>query len=989
MVKPMAKFTRIVCFAVLLPALVFPRPGSFLFAGSITLSAQTEGVLSNAQVKVRSTIHNSGSETARDIFFSIPEGEVLPGAIAALEPGDSRLLETSFDLPGAHSPGGHAVRLMLHYHDRAGRRFSTPQVMLFEVEGDDAFPTPSRLALAANPVRLRRRGTLRIVAASLDGRPLPVRLSLALPDEIKGPGQPVDWTVHPSGSALELPLENLSASEGSRYPLTVIAEFERDGRQQAVTATTGISLERELDWSAFWRPFWLSASLLALGFALYRRRDAAPPSVTSCRATELLLVAAATLVVLWQVAPPELLHDTTTVGGDLVAHNYIVEQLRQNLSRHGRVVFWAPGWWGGFPLFQFYFPLPYLLILLLDLLMPANVAFKLATITGLVATPAAAWLAARRMGLPRPLPGLLGMATLPLLLDTTHTMWGVNAYSTLAGMIANSFSFALMLPALGYAFADARDGRPRFVTLLLLCGVVFSHFFTALVLALLLVIAPFLPGINRRRAISALLPLGLLTLLLTAGWWLPLMVKRPWSVDFGVNWSVNLWRQLPLALRAGGLPALVAALWWRWRPRGRSPAPPAVKPVAWVLTALLVLASLLFYRGYALNPVFVNVRLWPFMVFSALSLAALGFALLFYRSTAVNAYAWLFGCLVLALAWDHPLHARQWARHNFSGLESRPEARRVFSRLVAPLDGTPGRLAYDLHPGNEALGSSRVFEAVPALFDKPVLEGGLVNSALGSLASYLVQGEISDASAGFPPIVRPREFAPDAATLHLVWMNVSHFIARSPRTRQALADSPWWRQERTEADWTLFESLAHDGSRVRVLDRSPTPVVVEDLQRELLEWLYVPGAVRQPFVYLPPGMSPPPSGPAPVSSARYRELLAGQADLPLPSPDSLFDSSPVRREEFASGLIRFTTSAPGRPHLLAETWFPNWHAVGADGPYPVSPSFMLVYPHREEVELRYADLPVDRAARLAALAGWLLTPPVWWWLRRRRLVEES
>ena len=41
------------------------------------------------------------------------------------------------------------------------------------------------------------------------------------------------------------------------------------------------------------------------------------------------------------------------------------------------------------------------------------------------------------------------------------------------------------------------------------------------------------------------------------------------------------------------------------------------------------------------------------------------------------------------------------------------------------------------------------------LAGKPVLEGGLVNSALGSMYAYTIQGETSRTCAGFPPIVTP------------------------------------------------------------------------------------------------------------------------------------------------------------------------------------------------------------------------------------------
>jgi len=51
--------------------------------------------------------------------------------------------------------------------------------------------------------------------------------------------------------------------------------------------------------------------------------------------------------------------------------------------------------------------------------------------------------------------------------------------------------------------------------------------------------------------------------------------------------------------------------------------------------------------------------------------------------------------------------------------------------------------------------------------------------------------------------------------------------------------------------------------------------------------------------------------------------------------------------------ITFTTSAVGVPHLIKASWFPNWRAEGAIGPYLAAPSAMVVVPNRESVRLRF------------------------------------
>src|SRR5207244_10075525 len=52
--------------------------------------------------------------------------------------------------------------------------------------------------------------------------------------------------------------------------------------------------------------------------------------------------------------------------------------------------------------------------------------------------------------------------------------------------------------------------------------------------------------------------------------------------------------------------------------------------------------------------------------------------------------------------------------------------------------------------------------------------------------------------------------------------------------------------------------------------------------------------------------------------------------------------------------IDFTTTSPGLPHVVAVSYYPNWHVEGARRTYLVSPAFMLVLP---------APLPVRIAFR--------------------------
>src|SRR2546423_9081767 len=81
--------------------------------------------------------------------------------------------------------------------------------------------------------------------------------------------------------------------------------------------------------------------------------------------------------------------------------------------------------------------------------------------------------------------------------------------------------------------------------------------------------------------------------------------------------------------------------------------------------------------------------------------------------------------------------------------------------------------------------------------------------------------------------------------------------------------------------------------------------------------------------------------------------------------------------------VSFDVSEPGVPVLVKTSYFPNWQAKGAKGPWRASPNLMVVVPTGPHVELHYGRTGVDWAGllltafgliALAALAGWKLDP---------------
>jgi uncharacterized membrane protein len=67
--------------------------------------------------------------------------------------------------------------------------------------------------------------------------------------------------------------------------------------------------------------------------------------------------------------------------------------------------------------------------------------------------------------------------------------------------------------------------------------------------------------------------------------------------------------------------------------------------------------------------------------------------------------------------------------------------------------------------------------------------------------------------------------------------------------------------------------------------------------------------------------------------------------------------------------ISFHVSRVGTPVLVKVSYFPNWHASGADGPWRVTPDLMVVVPTSHDVTLTYGRTASNDLGQLATLIG--------------------
>ncbi|HEX9530578.1 MAG TPA: 6-pyruvoyl-tetrahydropterin synthase-related protein, partial [Acidimicrobiales bacterium] len=236
-------------------------------------------------------------------------------------------------------------------------------------------------------------------------------------------------------------------------------------------------------------------------------------------------------ITLWQLHPSLVFLDTTPAGGDTGAHVLVPAFLRDHLLPHGRLTGWSPSWYDGFPALTFYFPLPSLIIVAFNLVLPYGVAFKLVTVLGLLTLPLAAYAFGRMMDMRDPGPACLAAATLPFLFDRTFTIYGGNVASTLAGEFAFSISLSLALVFLGVVAKGQRSGRHRALAAVLLAVTALCHviptFFALAGWAVLTLMRP------ARRTLWWTASTGVVGGALVGFWAVPFLARLAYTNDMG------------------------------------------------------------------------------------------------------------------------------------------------------------------------------------------------------------------------------------------------------------------------------------------------------------------------------------------------------------------------------------------------------------------------------------------------------------------------
>jgi len=647
--------------------------------------------------------------------------------------------------------------------------------------------------------------------------------------------------------------------------------------------------------------------------------------------------------------PSLLLLDTTIAGGDTPSFLRPIHHLRDTLLPAGNPQGWDLGNFCGYAPYQFYFLPPSLTIVALSYVIPLNVAFKLVTVVGSFLLPLTTTLALRALGYAFPVPALGAVASLLFLFNEGNSMWGGNIPSTLAGEFAHSLGFAFAVLFLGLLYRGIEENR-RWRS----CSIVLAVAGLCHPVAFLNAATPGLFFLFDRRHFArnvrylALVYAG--AVLLMGFWLVPLVAKLGYATSINWKWHFASWKDLmprifyPVAALAG-LDILWMAVYRR----------PTDRPGRYLLFGA-VAATLSFFNGTAVG--LPEIRFVPCVYFLGLLLAVDLVARLLALTPAAPLGALAFAAGIVAWVMTSISFIPTWINWNYEGLERKPSYG-LLTGILGAVHGTitDPRVAYENSPLHDRFGSMRVFEDLPLLAGRPTLEGVLLQTAVTSPPIYWLQSQISKQGSGVIPGYSYPSMDLARATPRLALFNASDMITVTPEVTGQLEQDPRWQRTFHQAPYSVFHLKNADGHYVRVPRFRPVLLETARWKRDFVRWFATDSMLDVPIV----------AAASVPADERDRFPLASRSAVDLPR-ERLPEGCRIE-EHLDHMAIDFTTTCPGLPHVVAVSYYPNWHVEGARRTYLVSPAFMLVFPDGPHVRLVFRRVASDWLGIAATLAG--------------------
>jgi len=686
-----------------------------------------------------------------------------------------------------------------------------------------------------------------------------------------------------------------------------------------------------------------------------------------------------------------ILLNTLPTGGDMGAHivptKFFVEELFYNFKISG----WSNDWFAGYPAYYFYFPLPPSIVAILNLILPFNISFKIMVLIALVLLVISI---EKLINFKIGTLSYIGFAGgLLYLLTESFTIFGGNLASSLAGQY--SFTYSLAFANLSIYYISNNLIKHSVIKGSAFLGLsLLSHIIPFLIYAPIFLIY-FLSSksINPEKLIGLLI-----FLFLTLRFSISLFL----NLEFTTNMTYSPYTKIKDLIKPDILPFAIAIFSYAIFTSGRN-----LKNIFLSTEMYLVFAStLLFFYGP--EGALWNGRLVPFfnlgliilffkifeektdlliekikqkylivlfyLIFTSFfifnyvqkwqeryAITVYFVALIILLSFMITIYIpkYGLGITLIALVLSSVNFLPHWLNWNFTGYDQKDDWSDITNLYSGLNQLEPGRIMWEPNSDLNKYGTPMVLMTIPMFTNHESIEGLYFDSSITTPFHFVTVSGLAESPSNPVGGLSYINGDFDKGVRYMKELGIDYFISYTESITDKAISSNELENLFQSSPFTVFKV---NSNKVEVIESELISFTQPNLFNRISNSIFKRQEIDSFFV---------------LSMKEFKldnkkRIIEGISSGEIQNLNNISHiESEIDNIKISDTKITFQTKHPNRLHIVKVSYFPNWKIKNGLGPYRISPSFMAVIPHTNDVEIVFKNTPIENAVSLFSVIAFL------------------
>lgn len=685
--------------------------------------------------------------------------------------------------------------------------------------------------------------------------------------------------------------------------------------------------------------------------------------------------------------------NNTPTGGDMGAHIVAIDTFIKDFMPNFQINGWSNDWFGGYPLYYFYFPLPAIITFFLNLVFPFGIAFKIMVVLSIIFVVYSIEKLMRKTSNQFSIFG--ASAGLFYVFTESFTIYGGNLASVLAGQFSFTYSIAFANLSIFYLLKSKNNFRFPISSIFLgLC--LLSHLIPFIIYIPIYAIYWLSQKENLNQKI---LSISIFLALITR-WSVSIFM----NLEYTTNMSYTPFSSLEDLIKEDILPIIFIFL-GLFIAKHKN----LLKSKTFNLFDLYLISSSILLYFFVPEGALWNGRLVPFfnlgiifLFFKAveifvedinlyqqgvnvLTIIFLGGTIyclyIFYEKWSANqSYLNLYipiiflimifaivnldkvviqlNMLIVSIILSTISFLPHWLNWNFTGYEGKNDWNQIQSLYTQLENLEPGRIMWEPNSDMNRYGTPMTLMTLPYFTKHTSMEGLYFDSSITTPFHFISVSGLakrpSNPVGGLSYI--NNQF--DQGVDYLYDLGIDYFISYTKEIESKAMNSDRLTFLFSSEPFSVFEVKS---SKVELIYQDIDVFSKVNKQEGILSSVFRDTNIINFFQKAYENFD---------ELDKKRVVEVSNKILLEPSKKK---NLKVTELQITNKKITFFTNNPGELHLIKVSYFPNWSISNGLGPFRTSPSFMSVIPNQEYVEINFENTALEKNSFYFSIFSLLLS----------------